>query len=245
MYTNWTCTLFVKDYSNDNQILPYLHQPQVGNWTKIHLPSSTTFRLADTAALSKSPCPSKASLSSEIKSENAFLSLEGPSLQLTWTKKHFYKKIHKLWCNFFFNYLPTFRIFPIHIQSIEAVLPQKANHVGYEPVSVLFTVDQTTVFISSRIIPSSNGQQNFDITFLQSHHFFVKFLTNDVKLRWNLWNQKKQLRTPKKALPTVYAFSDVSLGTLLTIFNVSPRVVWFYNEFVWIENCERVYNMGA
>lgn len=49
------------------------------------IPASITFLLGETAAVRSRSCSSKTSLNSVMKSAKAFLSLDGPSLQLTYT----------------------------------------------------------------------------------------------------------------------------------------------------------------
>lgn len=72
------------------------------------------------------------------------------------------------------TYLPTFRIFPIEIQSVESEFGDKLQNGSNEILTTVSVVNQTTVFITGRVVPTADRDQNFQSSFFQRDHSFVE-----------------------------------------------------------------------
>ena len=59
-------------------------------------------------------------------------------------------------------YLPALRIFPVQIKAIKVVLFDELYDVGNELCSRCGIVHQTTVFVTGRVIPTTDCNGDFD-----------------------------------------------------------------------------------
>ena len=57
----------------------------------------------------------------------------------------------------FLIYLPTTRVFPVKIQAVEIVRYYKVNYIVYEPFSCSWIINQSTILVVGRIIPTSKS----------------------------------------------------------------------------------------
>ena len=131
-----------------------------------------------------------------------------------------FHQLRRIKLNSIWTYLPTFRVFPIKIESIKSVLIDENHGVFNETASGCWIVDHDTVFTSSRIVPSSQCNQNFDAVFLESHHLGVEARTVFIRV----WPGIKDLHDSLVRIQRGESVQDVSAQIQI---NVSRSVFGF------------------
>lgn len=140
-----------------------------------------TILLGDTAAERRYPFGLKAAFSSLTKAANAGLSESGPFLQSTCQSKCLYTK-NNYDVAFPNCYLPTFWIFPIQIKSIKVVLVYEFKDIFDKSLSGCRIIDQSGIFVSLRIVPSSNSNGYLSAFRLVSSNPLVEFCNMKMNL---------------------------------------------------------------
>lgn len=125
-------------------------------------------------------------------------------------------------------YLPTFRVFPIEIQSFESVIVHKDQGVFNKSASGCWIVDHSTVFASLRIIPASQGDQHLDAVTLECRHFGVEFWTVFISVRPRVEYSHDQLIRIQSSESVKNMGAEIQVNITWSIFSFTlaiPRPV--------------------
>ena len=74
----------------------------------------------------------------------------------------------------FLIYLPTTRVFPVKIQAVEIVRYYEVNYIVYESFSCSWIIDQSTILVVGRIIPTSKCNHHLYTELPQGSNFLKK-----------------------------------------------------------------------
>jgi hypothetical protein len=71
-------------------------------------------------------------------------------------------------------YLPALGILPVQIKSIKTVLLKELNDMFDESSASRWAVDQTTVLVTCRVIPSTKCKSHFQTLLLVCHDSLIE-----------------------------------------------------------------------
>ena len=71
-------------------------------------------------------------------------------------------------------YLPTTRVFPVKIQAVEIVRYYKVDYIIYESFSCSGIINQSTILVVGRIIPTSKSNHHLYTELPQGSNFLKK-----------------------------------------------------------------------